>query len=115
MVDLDYQHAVLGSTGGFLWFVPCQIATPPPYVFTPRPKHLVNRVSSVRGRKPACDFHARSIGMASKTLRSPAQPVRLTDPEDVFCKAIGLDINDHNDGLLLSQVKVRLATGGADT
>jgi hypothetical protein len=53
--------------------------------------------------------------MASKTLRSPAQPVRLTDPEDVFCKAIGLDINDHNDGLLLSQVKVRLATGGADT
>lgn len=46
--------------------------------------------------------------MASKTLNSTHRPVRLTDPEDVFCKAIGLDIDNHDDVRLLSQVKVRL-------
>jgi len=49
--------------------------------------------------------------MASKTLKGTAQPIRLTDPEDVFCKAIGLDTGYYNDGLLLGQVKVRVAIG----
>jgi hypothetical protein len=44
--------------------------------------------------------------MTSKAPKSPPQPVRLTDSEDVFCKAVGLDMNDHNDRLLLSEIKV---------
>jgi hypothetical protein len=49
--------------------------------------------------------------MASKKApQTPPQPVRLTDSEDVFCKAIGLDINEHNDRLLLSEIKVGICT-----
>lgn len=48
--------------------------------------------------------------MTSKAPKGPPQPVRLTDPEDVFCNAVGLDMNDHNDRLLLSEIKVGACT-----
>jgi hypothetical protein len=48
--------------------------------------------------------------MTSKTFKSPPQPVRLTDSEELFCKATGIDINNRDGRLLLSEVKVRVAT-----
>ena len=48
--------------------------------------------------------------MASKAIKSRPQPVHLTDSEDVFCKAVGIDINDHNDRYLLSEMKVSICT-----
>ena len=78
-------------------------ATDPPH---PRLIHLVQQESAPGRQKRASWLLCSLTGMTLKAPKSPPQPVRLTDSEDVFCKAVGLDSNDHNDRLLLSEVKV---------
>lgn len=88
--------------------VPCQIATPRHATDPPHPRliHLVQRESAPGRQRRASWLLCSLTGMTLKAPKSPPQPVRLTDSEDVFCKAVGLDSNDHNDRLLLSEVKV---------
>jgi hypothetical protein len=52
--------------------------------------------------------------MTSKTLKSLPQPVRLTDSEELFCKATGIDIDNGDGRLLLSEVKVCVASRTSD-
>jgi len=48
--------------------------------------------------------------MTSKVLQGPRQPVSLTDTEDVFCRAVGLDVNEDSDRRLLSEIRVCICT-----
>ena len=102
----DRQIALLYR--GFGGFLPCQIATPRHATDPPHPRliHLVQQESAPGRQKRASWLLCSLTGMTLKAPKSPPQPVRLTDSEDVFCKAVGLDSNDHNDRLLLSEVKV---------
>jgi hypothetical protein len=52
--------------------------------------------------------------MTSKTPKSLSQPVRLTDSEELFCKATGIDISNRDGRVLLSEVKVSVATRTSD-